>query len=81
MTKNDHRVVVLTAQGAYIGGRFWSSSPAGDIYLLKDEICLNVDLATNPDEWERIKQERWRGKGEIVEDPRGERPIPKWWQP
>jgi hypothetical protein len=65
------RVVVKTKQGAYIGGilRAWSKS--GGLFIKKEEICLDVDFASQVSAWEILpKAEDWYGKGEVVEDPR-----------
>lgn len=64
------RVIVKTEQGAYIGGILWSSSPDGQLFVMKDEICLAVELAATDSEWQQIPREAWRGLGEVVEDPR-----------
>jgi hypothetical protein len=65
------RVVVKTEQGAYIGGTFWASSPGGNLFVKKQEICLDVDFASHVSAWEILrKPEMWHGNGEIVDDPR-----------
>jgi len=63
-------VIVKTQQGAYIGGVLWASSPNGALFIKKEEICLDPDFASNVGAWEALPKEAWRGKGEIVEDPR-----------
>ena len=70
-------VIVKTEQGALIGGTLWASAPNGNLFITKEEICLDVDFASNVGEWEVLprKGEAWRGKGEIVEDPRGTKPT------
>jgi hypothetical protein len=64
------RVVVRTEAGAYIGGTLWAWSKAGALFVTKEEICLNADLAAVASEWEQIPREAWTGLGVVVDDPR-----------
>lgn len=65
-------VIVKTKQGALIGGTFWGPSADGALFVMKVEICLNMDFASNPSEWEVLPaDEAWCGYGEVVDDPRG----------
>jgi hypothetical protein len=73
MTTNLYgsRVIVKTEAGAYISGILWASSPGGSLFVKKEEVCLDVDFASQVGSWEILaKPEHWRGKGEVVEDPR-----------
>lgn len=78
MTANPSSyVIVKTEQGAYIGGKLWAASPGGKLFVKKEEVCLDVDFASRISAWEILpKAEDWYGKGEVVEDPRGERSTP-----
>ena len=68
-------VIVKTQAGALIGGILWASSPDGALFVMKEEICLDVDFAGADSEWQQVRKEAWRGKGEIVDDPRTQ-PVP-----
>jgi hypothetical protein len=69
--KTGAKVVVKSAQGAYIGGVLGAIAPNGNLFVLKDEVCLDVDFASDVGAWEVLsKREHWCGKGKIVDDPR-----------
>ena len=64
-------VIVESEQGALIGGVFSGTSQNGNLFLMKEEICLDIDSAHYPNNWESLaKPEPWCGPGTIVDDPR-----------
>lgn len=63
-------VIVESEQGALIGGVFSGMARNGNLFLMKHEICLEVD-AIYKNNWESLpKLEPWCGPGKIVDDPR-----------
>ena len=64
-------VIVESEQGALVGGVFSGASRNGNLFLMKEEICLDVDFARYSNNWESLtKPEPWCGLGRIVDDPR-----------